>query len=111
MTDKEKAKYDAEIKALKSANENQQKTIDILRVELERLEGRMAPSATTINWNNHITADVGGKEAVEMMNRLVKNGDFNGIAPNQYGLSKQMVRILLIVYRMLNRLGLYKDKE
>ncbi len=104
LTKEEKAEFDKLVKSvqeLKSENETLKNSID-------KLKEAVAPCITSVNWNAHVTDAMGGKEAVDMLNKLTKNGDFAGQSKGKYALSEQMVRMMLIFYRMLVRLGLYK---
>lgn len=85
--------------------ENENKT---LKKNISDLEKSVAPCVTSVNQNKHITGEMGGEEAVAMINDLKAHGDFHGKDSSHYALSEQMVRMMLIFYRILKRLGLYK---
>lgn len=91
MTDAERKEYDGKIADLEA--------------RLQALAERVEPCVVSVNWNAHVTPDMGGEEAVQMLNTMVKNGDFNGMDAAHYGLSAQMVRLMLIFYRLINRLA------
>lgn len=104
MTNEEKKAFDELVERVnKAENENAE-----LKKSLENLKASVAPCITSVNWDAHITGAMGGKEAVAMLNDLKAHGDFHGKDEGHYGLSEQMVRLMLIFYRMLKRLGIYK---
>lgn len=104
MTSEEKARFDALEKRIELLeNENA-----ALSGSLEKLSGAVEPCITSVNWDAHITGAMGGKEAVAMINDLKAHGDFAGKDKGHYALSEQMVRLMLVFYRILKRLGLYQ---
>lgn len=104
MTKDEKDRFDALVKKV-GVLENENKT---LKKNISDLQKSVAPCITSADWYAQITDAMGGKEATAMLVDLKKNGDFAGKDSSHFGLSEQMVRIMLIFYRMLKRLGLYK---
>ena len=70
----------------------------------EKLMERTSASVTSVNSDGDVTGAMGGKEAVAMLNDLYETGDFRGGGKDKYGLSAQMVRMMLIFYRMIKRL-------
>lgn len=118
MTKEEKAQLDALKKTvddLKKKNGELNENVTSLTKQNTQLENniatinkKIAPCITSADWYAQITDAMGGKEATAMLVDLKKNGDFHGKDSSHFGLSEQMVRIMLIFYRMLKRLGLYK---
>lgn len=91
MTDAERKEYDAKIASLEE--------------RLQALTERVEPCTVSVNWDEHVTPDMGGAEAVRMLNTMKKNGDFKGVDGSHYGLSAQMVRLMLIFYRLITRIA------
>lgn len=104
MTKSEKQAFEA----LQKTVETLEKQNATLQQDLESLRKKVDPCITSVNWDEHITGAMGGKEAVAMIHDLKAHGDFNGKDSSHYALSEQMTRLMLIFYRILNRLGLYK---
>lgn len=95
----------AEKKAMEEQFAAYEKKLTAYEKRIAKLEKDAEATKVSINWNAHIGDDVGGAEAKAMMNDLVKHGDFKGTnKAGYYGLSKQMMRILLIIYRLIKRL-------
>ncbi len=118
MTTSEKKAFDAlskNVDALIKQNDTLQKNLTAyakentqLKKDFENISKKIVPCITSVDWDAHITDAMGGKEAVAMLDKLRANGDFAGKDSAHFGLSEQMVRMMLIFYRILNRLGIYK---
>lgn len=75
-----------------------------LENKITKLTDKVEPCVTSINWDAHVTGDAGGKEAVAMLHDMKDKRYFAGLDSSHYGLSKQMCRLMLIFYRMLNKI-------
>ena len=75
-----------------------------LENQISKLTDKVGPCVTSINWDAHVTGDAGGKEAVAMLHDMKDKRYFAGLVSSHYGLSKQMCRLMLIFYRMLNKI-------
>lgn len=99
LTKEEKAEFDRLKKQTAS-----------IEKQLEKMKELLGPCMSSVDTTADITDAMGGGEAADMLNELTKNGDFAGKSKDSYALSEQMVRVMLIFYRILDRLGLYKGR-
>lgn len=99
------AKLSAAEKSLESKISSNTSKITSTKTQLEEtITKKTALSVYSVDRDDQITGAMGGTEAVNMLNDLYETGDFRGGGKNKYSLSAQMVRMMLIFYRMIKRL-------